>query len=119
MTTGQGHTGGLGKGGTQGLNGCGVKQRFRMDKIRPQVVVHLLLLPSDGYWATGMAYQKWNLGKLVIFSDAVGAVGLQGESSVWGTLCHGVDWQRSKSCPLCPSDSEQGWAHPKDAPVAG
>lgn len=29
LCPGQGHTGGLGKGGTQGLNGCGVKQMFK------------------------------------------------------------------------------------------
>lgn len=49
LCLGQGPTGGLGKGRAQGLNDCGVKQVFRMDKIRPEVVVHLLLLLSDGY----------------------------------------------------------------------
>lgn len=57
LCLGQGPTGGLGKGRAQGLNGCGVKQVFRKDKIRPEVVVHLLLLLSDGYW---LANQKWN-----------------------------------------------------------
>lgn len=48
LCLGQGDIGGLGKGGTQGVNGCGVKQMFRMDT-RPEVVVQvLLLLLRDG-----------------------------------------------------------------------
>lgn len=53
-----GHTGGLGKWGAQGLNGCGVKQLFRTDTARPEVVIHLLLLRSDGYWATVVALSE-------------------------------------------------------------
>lgn len=47
------HIGVLGQGGTtQSLNGRGVKQVVRMDKIRPKTVICLLLCPRDGYWAT-------------------------------------------------------------------
>lgn len=64
LCLGQGHTGGLGKGGTQGVNGCGVKQVFRMDT-RPGVLVHLLLLLREAAGPLWPAYQKRNLGYLV------------------------------------------------------
>lgn len=55
-------------GGTQGLNGCGVKQVVRMDKIRPKILISLLLLPEwwlPGCCETGLVNQKLNLGNLV------------------------------------------------------
>lgn len=46
------HIGVLGQGGmTQSLNGRGVKQVVRMDKIRPKTVICLLLLPEG--WLLG------------------------------------------------------------------
>lgn len=106
LCPGQGHTGGLGKWGTQGLNGCGVKQVFRMDTARPEVVIHLLLLLSDGYWAPVAALSEINLGNLVVLSEGLvqwvlwarQENSLQGESLVPRTLpiqsqtpVHGVD----------------------------
>lgn len=95
LCPGQGPTGGLGKGGAQGLNDCDIKQVFRMDKIRPEVVVHLLLLLSDGYW---LANQKWNWGNLVILREGVTQWvlwarqdnGPKGEFPVWGPVPWGV-----------------------------
>lgn len=104
---------GLGKGGTQGLNGCGVKV-FRMDKIRPEVVAHLLLLLRDGYWVTVAGKSEMEFRKCAFLSGCCGPgkTWPAGRVPSGGDLCHGVDWQGSKSWPICPSDT--GARHPKD-----
>lgn len=57
-------------------------------------------------------YFKWGLMQWVLWARQEN--GLQGESPVWAPCAMG--WQRSKSCPICPSDTRARLGSPQGSP---
>lgn len=86
-----------------------------MDKTRPEVVVHLLLLLSDGYWPTVAGLSEKEFGYCQSCSGCCGP-GTAGRAPSardpvpWGGLTE------NKPCPLCPSDFRARLGSPQGCP---